>query len=44
MSRFKLNHFGKNTENSTHNGHEYVEIGGIKWATYNVGAEKPQKW
>ena len=24
-----------------HYGHEYVEIGGIKWATYNVGAEKP---
>lgn len=24
-----------------HNGHEYVEIGGIKWATMNVGAEKP---
>ena len=24
-----------------HNGHEYVEIGGIKWATCNVGAEKP---
>lgn len=22
------------------NGHEYVEIGGIKWATCNVGAEK----
>ena len=41
MNRFKLNHFGQNTENSTHNGHEYVEIGGIKWATCNVGAEKP---
>ena len=24
-----------------HNGHEFVEIGGIKWATCNVGAEKP---
>ena len=24
-----------------HNGHEYVEIGNIKWATCNVGAEKP---
>ena len=24
-----------------HNGHEYIEIGGIKWATCNVGAEKP---
>ena len=23
-----------------HNGHEYVEIGGIKWATCNVGADK----
>ena len=24
-----------------HNGYEFVEIGGIKWATCNVGAEKP---
>ena len=24
-----------------HNGHEYVEIGGIKWAVCNVGAKKP---
>ena len=24
-----------------HNGHEFVEIAGIKWATCNVGAEKP---
>ena len=24
-----------------HNGHEFVEIGGLKWATCNVGAEKP---
>ena len=23
-----------------HHGHEYVEIGGIKWATMNVGADK----
>jgi len=23
-----------------HNGHEYIEIGGIKWATMNIGAEK----
>ena len=23
-----------------HNGHEYIEIGGIKWATMNVGATK----
>ena len=22
-------------------GHDYVEIGGVKWATCNVGAEKP---
>jgi uncharacterized protein (TIGR02145 family) len=41
MNRFKLSHFGKNTENSSYNGHEYVEIGGIKWATCNVGADKP---
>ena len=24
-----------------HNGYEYVEIGGIKWAVCNVGAKKP---
>ena len=24
-----------------YNGHEFVEIAGIKWATCNVGAEKP---
>ena len=24
-----------------HNGYEFVEIAGIKWATCNVGAEKP---
>ena len=24
-----------------HNGHEFVEIGGMKWATCNVGATKP---
>ena len=29
----KIRHF--------HNGHEYIEIGGIKWATMNVGADKP---
>jgi len=23
-----------------HNGHEYIEIGGMRWATMNVGAEK----
>jgi hypothetical protein len=23
------------------NGHEYVEIGGLKWATMNIGAENP---
>jgi len=23
-----------------HNGHEYVEIGGMKWATMNIGAKK----
>ena len=25
-------------ENDPYNGHEYVEIGGLKWATMNVGA------
>ena len=27
-------------ERHFHCGHEYIEIGGIKWATCNVGAEK----
>ena len=31
----------KNITINQHNGHEFVEIGGIKWATCNVGAEKP---
>ena len=25
----------------TAEGHEYIEIGGVKWATTNIGAEKP---
>ena len=25
-------------------GYEYVEIGGLKWATCNVGAEKETDW
>lgn len=28
------------TERHFHNGYEYVEIGGVKWAKCNVGAEK----
>lgn len=28
-------------ENDPYNGHEYVEIGGLKWATMNIGASKP---
>ena len=28
-------------ENNSHNGHQYVEIGGLKWATMNIGASKP---
>ena len=31
----------KKITTNQHNGHEFVEIGGIKWATCNVGAEKP---
>ena len=27
-----------------YNGHEYVEIGGIKWATCNVGATSPKEY
>ena len=42
IKRFKLtctlNDNG--VERHFHCGHEYVEIGGIKWATCNVGAEK----
>ena len=29
------------TISGQHNGFDFIEIGGIKWATYNVGAEKP---
>ena len=25
-------------------GHEYVEIGGLKWATMNVGASQPSDY
>ena len=31
----------KNTISGQHNGHNFVEIAGLKWATCNVGAEKP---
>ena len=31
----------KNIIGNQHNGHEFVDIGGIKWATCNIGAEKP---
>ena len=31
----------KNTISGQHNGFDFVEIAGIKWATCNVGAEKP---
>ena len=27
-----------------YNGHEYVEIGGIKWATCNIGANSPKDY
>ena len=27
-----------------YNGHEYVEIGGLKWATMNIGASKPSEY
>ena len=27
-----------------YNGHEYVEIGGIKWATCNIGANSPKEY
>ena len=28
-------------EYDPYNGHQYVEIGGVKWATMNIGASKP---
>ena len=31
-------------ENNSHNGHEYVEIGGLKWATMNIGASQPSEY
>ena len=31
----------KNTISGQYNGHDFVEIGGIKWSTCNVGADKP---
>ena len=31
----------KKTINGQHNGYEFVEIAGTKWATCNVGAENP---
>ena len=27
-----------------YNGHEYVEIGGLKWATMNIGASQPSDY
>ena len=30
--------------NDPYNGHEYVEIGGLKWATMNIGASKPSDY
>ena len=29
--------------NDPYNGHEYVEIGGLKWATMNIGATSPEQ-
>ena len=31
----------KNIISGQHNGYDFIEIGGIKWGTCNVGAEKP---
>ena len=30
--------------NDPYNGHEYVEIGGLKWATMNIGASQPSEY
>lgn len=32
------------TDPDPYKGHEYVEIGGLKWATMNIGAESPTDW
>lgn len=32
-------------DNGSHNGHEYVDLGlSVRWATYNVGATKPEEF
>ena len=36
----KLHYFVGNS----HKGHEYVEIGGLKWATMNIGASQPSDY
>ena len=41
------NNNGGNNGNGQHNGHEYVDLGlpsGVKWATCNVGANKPEEY
>ncbi len=35
----KVHYFG-----DPYKGHEYVEIGGLKWATMNIGASKPSEY
>ena len=35
----KVHYFG-----DPYKGHEYVEIGGLKWATMNIGASKPSDY
>ena len=39
--------FQKQAEANQHNGHEFVDLGlpsGLKWATCNVGASKPEEY
>ena len=35
----KVHYFG-----DPYNGHQYVEIGGLKWATMNIGASQPSDY
>lgn len=34
-------HYNPTADPDPYRGHEYVEIGGLKWATVNIGAESP---
>ena len=47
LSSFIVSCGGGEKKTGLYNGHEYVDLGlpsGIKWATYNVGATKPEDY